>query len=43
MIRLFRVLLILAVLATVAANPALAWQCPVQWKAAEEALKKAEA
>ncbi len=22
--------------------PALAWQCPVQWKAAEEAIKKAE-
>ena len=42
MTRLFRVLLILAVLATVAAHPALAWQCPVQWKAAEEAIKKAE-
>ena len=24
-------------------GPALAWQCPVQWKAAEEAIKKAEA
>lgn len=23
-------------------GPALAWQCPVQWKAAEEAIKKAE-
>ena len=43
MTRLFRILLILAVVATVAANPALAWQCPVQWKAAEEAIKKAEA
>ena len=26
-----------------AVGPALAWQCPVQWKAAEEAIKKAEA
>jgi hypothetical protein len=26
-----------------ALSPALAWQCPVQWKAAEEAIKKAEA
>ena len=42
MTRLVRVLVILALLATVAANPALAWQCPVQWKAAEEAIKKAE-
>ena len=25
------------------AGPALGWQCPVQWKAAEEAIKKAEA
>jgi hypothetical protein len=24
-------------------GPARAWQCPVQWKAAEEAIKKAEA
>ena len=24
-------------------SPAVAWQCPVQWKAAEEAIKKAEA
>ena len=24
-------------------SPALGWQCPVQWKAAEEAIKKAEA
>ena len=23
-------------------GPALGWQCPVQWKAAEEAIKKAE-
>lgn len=25
-----------------AAGPASAWQCPVQWKAAEEAIKKSE-
>ena len=43
MTRLVRVLVILAALATVAVNPALAWQCPVQQKAAEEAIKKAEA
>ena len=24
------------------ASPAPAWQCPVQWKAAEEAIRKAE-
>ena len=29
-------------LVAVTAGPALAWQCPVQWKAAEEAIKKAE-
>ena len=36
---------VLAPLALVAmtAAPALAWQCPVQWKAAEDAIKKAEA
>jgi hypothetical protein len=43
MARLLPILMALAVLATVAASPALAWQCPVQWKAAEEAIKKAEA
>ena len=43
MARLLRILVALAVLATVAVSPALAWQCPVQWKAAEEAIKKAEA
>ena len=32
-----------AVVVLLAAGPALAWQCPVQWKAAEEAIKKAEA
>jgi hypothetical protein len=42
MTRLLRILVTLAVLATVAVSPALAWQCPVQWKAAEEAIKKAE-
>jgi hypothetical protein len=42
MTRLFRMLMTLAVLTTVAVSPALAWQCPVQWKAAEEAIKKAE-
>jgi hypothetical protein len=29
-------------LVLLAAGPASAWQCPVQWKAAEEALKKTE-
>jgi hypothetical protein len=24
-------------------SPLLAWQCPLQWRAAEEAIKKAEA
>ena len=28
---------------TLAGSPALAWQCPIQWRAAEEAIKKAEA
>jgi uncharacterized NAD-dependent epimerase/dehydratase family protein len=42
MTRLFRMLMMLAVLALVGVSPALAWQCPVQWKAAEEAIKKAE-
>ena len=32
-----------AVVVLLAAGPAPAWQCPVQWKAAEEAIKKAEA
>ena len=30
-------------LVLLAVGPAAAWQCPVQWKAAEEAIKKAEA
>jgi hypothetical protein len=30
------------VLILLAAGPAVAWQCPVQWKAAEEAIKKSE-
>jgi hypothetical protein len=36
---------VLAPLALIAmtSGPALAWQCPVQWKAAEEAIKRAEA
>ena len=42
MTRFWRIVLALALLAPVAVNPALAWQCPVQWKAAEEAIKKAE-
>ena len=42
MTRVFRMLMTLAVLATVTVSPAFAWQCPVQWKAAEEAIKKAE-
>ena len=29
-------------LVLLAAGPASAWQCPVQWKAAEEAIKKTE-
>jgi len=29
-------------LVVLAAGPAQAWQCPVQWKAAEEAIKKSE-
>ena len=39
-----RIVVALAVLGVVAfaGSPALAWQCPVQWKAAEEAIKKAE-
>ena len=37
-----RVLTAAAVLVFVS-TPAAAWQCPVQWKAAEEAIKKAEA
>jgi hypothetical protein len=37
-----RVLLMAAVAVALAAGPAWAWQCPVQWKAAEEAIKKAE-
>ncbi|MBI4635942.1 MAG: hypothetical protein HY727_06285 [Candidatus Rokubacteria bacterium] len=41
--RLVVVPLALAVVITLGLGPALAWQCPVQWKAAEEAIKKAEA
>jgi len=40
--RCLLVLVALAVVVLVAADPAAAWQCPVQWKAAEEAIKKAE-
>ncbi len=43
MARLLRTLTAAAVLTTLAASPALGWQCPVQWKAAEDAIKKAEA
>jgi hypothetical protein len=35
--------LALGVLTAAIATPAAAWQCPVQWKAAEEAIRKAEA
>lgn len=37
-----RVLAMAAVAVGLVAGPAWAWQCPVQWKAAEEAIKKAE-
>lgn len=36
------VALVLALGVALAGSPALAWQCPVQWKAAEEAIRKAE-
>ena len=42
MARLLRILVAVPVLTTMAAGPALAWQCPVQQKAAEETIKKAE-
>ena len=42
MARLLPVLVVLAVLSAVTAAPVVAWQCPVQQKAAEEAIKKAE-
>ena len=42
MARLLRILMSLPLLIVVAVSPALAWQCPVQWRAAEEAIKKAE-
>ena len=35
--------LVLAVVLALAGSPALAWQCPKQWRAAEEAIQKAEA
>jgi hypothetical protein len=37
-----RALVMAAVAVGLAVGPAWAWQCPVQWKAAEEAIKKAE-
>lgn len=37
------VALTVAALVTLALSPALAWQCPVHIKAAEDAIKKAEA
>ena len=41
--RSFRAVLVTAgALVLLAAGPASAWQCPVQWKAAEEAVKKTE-
>ena len=36
------ILLSAGVLVLLAAGPSSAWQCPVQWKAAEEAVKKTE-
>ena len=36
------VALVVAGVIALGGSPALAWQCPVQWKAAEEAIKKAE-
>ena len=42
MMRSWMVGVVVAVLVVLAADPARAWQCPVQWKAAEEAIKKAE-
>ncbi|MDP3768555.1 MAG: hypothetical protein Q8S13_11115 [Dehalococcoidia bacterium] len=42
MARRIVVALVVAAVAAFAGGPALAWQCPVQWKAAEEAIKKAE-
>ena len=38
----WRFLVTAGVLILLAAGPAAAWQCPVQWKAAEEAIKKSE-
>ena len=35
--------LMAAGLVVLVAGPVPAWQCPVQWKAAEEAIKKTEA
>ena len=40
--RLLRILAVLTVLAAGGASSALAWQCPTQWRAAEEAIKNAE-
>jgi hypothetical protein len=37
------VLVMSSVLVGLTAGLALAWQCPVQWRAAEDAIKKAEA
>ena len=42
MARPLRLVLMLAALTALLVSPALAWQCPVQQKAAEEAIKKAE-
>ena len=36
------VALVVTGVVALAGGPALAWQCPVQWKGAEEAIKKAE-
>lgn len=40
--RSWMVLVAITAVGLLAADPARAWQCPVQWKAAEEAIKKAE-
>jgi hypothetical protein len=42
MTRAWVVSMAVAVAVVLGAGPAAAWQCPVQWKAAEEAIRKAE-
>jgi hypothetical protein len=42
MTRILLTTLVGAVVLGALAAPALAWRCPLEWKAAEEAIKKAE-